>query len=120
MLRGLVADPGGRLGEVPVWGWMQLSALGVAGGSWFGGTQGLDLLVGVTAAQFGVSGDGQAPGLSGGLLPFLPVSCGLGEGVFPLLVVVAQGAVAGGQGLVPGGAAVVAVLASGGGFGVRT
>ena len=50
VLRGLVVDPGGRFGEVPVWGWMQLLALGVAGGSWFGGTQGLDFSGGVTAA----------------------------------------------------------------------
>jgi len=48
--RGLVADPGGRHGEVPVWGWMQLFALGVAGGSWFGGTQRLDLLAGAPTA----------------------------------------------------------------------
>ena len=50
VLRGLVADPGGRLGEVLIWGSMPLFVLGVAGGGWFGGTQGLDFLVGVSAA----------------------------------------------------------------------
>ena len=52
------------------------------------------------------------------MLPFLAVGHDLGEGLFSLLVVVAQGPVAGGQGLVPPGAVVVAGLAGGGGFGV--
>ena len=82
-------------------------------GDWFGGAQRLDLLAGVAAAQFGVGGDGQVPGTGGGLLPVLPVGHGLGEGVFSLLVEVAQGPVAGGQGLVPLGAVVVAGLAGG-------
>ena len=43
---------------------------------------------------------------------------GLGEDIFPLLVVIAQGAVAGGQGLVPLGAGVVTGLAGGVGFSV--
>jgi hypothetical protein len=43
----------------------------------------------VAAAQFGVGGDGQAPGSFGGVLPFLPGGCVLGEVVFSLLVVVA-------------------------------
>jgi len=50
VLRGLVADPGGRLGEALIWGSIPLLVLGVASGGWFGGTQGLDFLVGVTAA----------------------------------------------------------------------
>ncbi len=93
---------------------MQLLAFGVAGRGWFGGAQRLDLPPGVAAAQFGVGGDGQAPGSGGGVLPFLPVGHGLGEGLFSLLVVVAQGPVAGGQVLVPRGAVVVAGLAGSG------
>jgi hypothetical protein len=52
------------------------------------------------------------------LLPFPAVSHGLGEGLSLLLVVVAHGAVAGGQVLVPGGAVVVVGLTRGSGFGV--
>ena len=52
------------------------------------------------------------------MLPFLAVGHDLGEGLFLLLVVVAQGAVAGGQVLVACGAVVVAGLACGLGFGV--
>src|ERR1035441_1977675 len=63
--------------------------------------------------------DGQVPGLFGGVLPFLAVGHGLDEGMFPLLVMVAKGPVAGGDGFVPLGAGVVIGLASGGGFGVR-
>jgi hypothetical protein len=50
--------------------------------------------------------------------PILPAGHGLGEVPFLLLVVVAQGPVAGGQVLVPGGAGVVAGLAGGVSFGV--
>ena len=78
----------------------------------------LDPPAGVAAAEFGVSGDGLEAGLGGGVLPFLAVVHDLGEDLFSLLVVVVQGAVAGGQGLVPPGATVVAGLAGGGGFGV--
>jgi hypothetical protein len=56
--------------------------------------------------------------VGGGLLPFPAVSHGLGEGLSLLLVVVAHGAVAGGQVLVPGGAVVVVGLTRGSGFGV--
>jgi hypothetical protein len=72
----------------------------------------------VAAAQFGVGGDGQAPGSFGGVLPFLPGGYVLGEVVFSLLVVVAEGPVAGGQGLVPRGAVILAGLAGSGCFGV--
>src|SRR5579871_389500 len=48
VLRGKVADPGGRLGEVAVGDGVQLLMFGVGDGSWFGGAQGLDLLVWVT------------------------------------------------------------------------
>lgn len=51
------------------------------------------------------------------MVPVLPVGHGLGEGVFSLLVEVAQGAVAGGQGLMLSGVVVVAGLAGGVGFG---
>ena len=59
-------------------------------------------------------------GLLGGVHPFLAVGHGLGEGMFPLLVEVAQGPVAGRQGFVPPRAGVVTGLAGSGGFGVRT
>ena len=72
---------------------------------------------GVAAAQFGVSRDGQEARAGGGLLPFLAADHGVVQGLFALLVVVAQSAVGGGQGLVPGGAAGVTVLAGGVGFG---
>jgi hypothetical protein len=78
---------------------MQGVASGIAGGGWFGRTQGLGLPPGVAAAQFGVGGDGQAPGSFGGVLPFLPGGYVLGEVVFSVLVVVAEGPVAGGQGV---------------------
>ena len=93
-------------------------ASGVADRGWLGRAQRLDLPGRVAAAEFGVGGDGQVPGTGGGLFPFLPVGHGLGEGLFLLLVVVAQGPVAGGQVLVPRGAVVVAGLAGGVGFGV--
>jgi hypothetical protein len=54
----------------------------------------------------------------GGVLPFLALGQGPGEDLLSLLIVVAQGPVAGGQGLVPSGAGVVADLTGGGGFGV--
>src|SRR6266568_5468785 len=79
---------------------------------------GLDLPPGVAAAQFGVGGDGQAPGSFGGVLPFLPGGYVLGEVVFSLPVVVAEGPVAGGQVLVPGGAVILAGLAGSGCLGV--
>jgi len=69
----------------------------VADGGWLGRAERLDLPVWVAAAQLGVGGDGQLAGPGGGLLPFLPAGHDLGEGLFPLLVEVAQGAVAGGQ-----------------------
>jgi hypothetical protein len=97
---------------------MQGVASGIAGGGWFGRTQGLDLPPGVAAAQFGVGGDGQAPGSFGGVLPFLPGGHGLGEVLSSLLVVVAEGPVAGGQVLVTRGAVVVAGLAGGGCLGI--
>ena len=53
------------------------------------------------------------------MLPFLTVGHCLGEGMFALLVVVAQGPVAGGQGLVPPGADLVTSLAGGAAFSVR-
>jgi hypothetical protein len=87
VLRGQVADPGGRLGELAV-------GFSDRDGSWFGGEQRLDRLAGVSAAQFGVGGDGQVPGADGGVFPFLPVGHDLGERVFSLLVEVAQGPVA--------------------------
>src|SRR5690348_3639072 len=97
---------------------MQGVASGIAGGGWFGRMRGLDLPPGVAAAQFGVGGDGQAPGSFGSVLPFLPGGHVLGEVVFSVLIVVARGPVAGGQVLVPLGAVVVAGLAGGGCFGV--
>jgi hypothetical protein len=52
------------------------------------------------------------------VVPVLPVGHGLGEGLLSLLVEVAQGPVAGGQGVVLLGVVVVAGLAGGVGFGV--
>jgi hypothetical protein len=92
-------------------------ALDVACVSWFSGAQVLEPPAGIAAAQFGVSRDGQEPRGGGGLLPFLAADHGVVQGLFALLVVVAQSAVGGGQGLVPGGAVVVTVLAGGVGFG---
>ena len=66
VLGGKVTDPGGRLRELAV-----VFSAGVGG--WFGGAQGLDRLAGMAAAQFGVGGDGQVPGASGSVFPFLPV-----------------------------------------------
>ena len=57
--------------------------------------------------------------MGGGVLPFLAFGYGLGEGVFSLLVKVAQCAVAGGQALVPPGAGVVSGLTGGVGFSAR-
>ncbi len=75
-LHSRVADQGCYLGELAIRGWLQGVASGIADGDWFGRTQGLDLPPGVAAAQFGVGGDGQAPGSFGGVLPFLPGGCG--------------------------------------------
>lgn len=57
--------------------------------------------------------------MGGGVLPFLAFGHSLGEGVFSLLVKVAQCAVAGGQALVPPGADVVSGLRGGVGFSAR-
>jgi hypothetical protein len=54
------------------------------------------------------------------MLPFLAVGHGLGEGVFLVLVLVAQGSVARGQGFVLLGVGVVTGLAGSFGFGVAT
>ena len=54
-----VADQGCCLGELAVCGWMQGVASGSACGGWFGRAQGLDLLPGVAAAQFGARDGGQ-------------------------------------------------------------
>jgi hypothetical protein len=90
-LHGQVADPGRCLGEAAVRDWVRLPAIGVAGGNWFGGTEGRFFLLGVAAAQFGVGGDGQVPGAGGGVFPFLPVGHGLGQSLLLLLIEVAQG-----------------------------
>ena len=106
------------LADLLIWRRVGLLAFGVAEESGLGGVQRLDLLAGVAAAEFAVGGDGQAAGTGRGLFPFLPAGHGLGEGLLLLLVVVAHGAVAGGQVLVAGGAVVVAGLAGGLSFGV--
>ena len=54
--------------------------------------------------------------MGGGALPFLAFGHGLGEGVFSLLVKVAQCAVADGQALAPPGAGAVSGLTGGVGF----
>jgi hypothetical protein len=95
-LRGQVTDPGHPLGEFLVRAWRQLLAPSVADSGWFAGAQGLDLLVWVATAKFGVGGDGQAAGSGRLLLPFLAGDHGPGKVPFLLLVVVAQGPVAGG------------------------
>ena len=117
-LYGQIADPGRRLGALAVRGWIRLLVFRSASRRWFPGAERLDSLPGVAAAQFGVGGDGQAPGGNGGMIPVLPVGHGLGEGPFSPLVMVAQGAVAGGQGFVLPGAVVVAGLAGRIGLGV--
>ena len=63
---------------------------------WLRRAQRLDLAIRVAAPELGVGGDGQIPGTGGGLFPFLPIGHGLGKSLFLLLVVVAQGPVAGG------------------------
>jgi len=68
----------------------------VVDAGWFGRAQKFDSLTGVAAAEFGVGGDGQLAGTGYRLLPFLPVGHDLSKDLFSLLVVVAQGAVAGG------------------------
>jgi hypothetical protein len=50
----------------------------IAGGGGFGRTQ-LDFPPQVAAEQFGVGSDGQAAGLFGGVLPFLPGSFLIGH-----------------------------------------
>ena len=97
-----------------------LVTFGVTDGSRLGGAKRLDLLVGVASVELGVGGDGQAAGTSRPPLPFLPVGHGLGEGLFLLPVVVAHGAVAGGQVLMAGGAVVIASLSGGIGFSIGT
>jgi len=93
---GKVADPGGHLADLIVRGQGQLGAVGVGDGDWFGGAQGLDPLVRVAAAQFGVGGDGQVAGVLGGVFPLQPVLHGLREGGLLLPVVVVHRPVAGG------------------------
>jgi hypothetical protein len=41
---------------------MQMLALDAGCGSWFSRAQGLDLIAGITAAEFGVGREGQAAG----------------------------------------------------------
>ena len=112
-----VAHPG-RLAAPWLRGQVRVLAFSAADRGWLCRAQRLDLAVGVAPAEFGVGGDGQAAGSGCRLLPFLPVGHGPGEALFLLLVVVAQGPVAGGQVLVPGGAVMVTGLAGGVSFGV--
>jgi hypothetical protein len=79
---------------------VRVLAFRVADEGWLGRAERLDLPVRVAAAQLGVGGDRQLPGPGSGLLPFLPTGHYLSEGLIPLLVEVAQGAVAGTQVLV--------------------
>ena len=72
----------------------------------------------VAAAEFGVGRDGQETGVGCGVLPFLSVGHALAEDPFSLLIVIMQGLIAGGQGLVPPGTVLIAGLTGGGSFGV--
>ena len=114
----LVADPG-RLAVPLVEDLVQMLAFCVADGGWLGRTERLDRVVWV-AAELGVGGNGKLAGPGGDLFPFLPAGHRLGEGLFSLLVEVVQGAVAGGQMIMAGGAVLVAGLACGIGFGGGT
>ena len=96
MLGGQVTGPGGRLAVLLIWGELKLLKSGVGAEGWFGGAQGFDALAGVAAAEFGVGGYSQVPRPCRGLFPLLAVSHSLGEDLLSLLIVVAQGAVAGG------------------------
>ncbi len=104
----------------PIWRRVLPLAFGVADRRRLGRAQWLDLLVGVASAQFGIRGDRQATGTCGGLFPpVLPVAHGLGKDPLSLPIARAQGLVGGSQLLLPPGAAVVAGLPSGIGFGGR-
>jgi hypothetical protein len=74
---------------------VQVLPFSVADRKWLRRAERLDLPVRVTAAQFGVGGDGQLPGLGSGLFPLPSVVHSLREGPFPLPVEVVQGPVAG-------------------------
>jgi hypothetical protein len=78
-----VTDPG-RLAAPPIRNQVRVLAFSVAD-RWLCRAQGLDLLVGVTAAELGVGGDSQMPGPGGGVFPFLAVGHGLGEGPDPVI-----------------------------------
>jgi hypothetical protein len=84
-----VADPG-RLAVPLVGDSVQVLAFSVADGSWLRRAEWLDLPVRVAAAQLGVGGDAPLPGLGGGLFPLPSAVHSPGEGLFPLLVEVAQ------------------------------
>ena len=99
-VRGQVADPAGHLGDLPVRSKGRLGAVGVADRGRLVGAQRLDLLVRVAAAKFSVGGDGQVPGVGGGVLPLQPVAHDLAERFFLRPVAFAHRPVASGQELV--------------------
>ena len=95
----------------------ELVALGFGGGVGFGGAERGVVLIGVAAAEFGVSGDGQVALGAGGGVPVSAVGHDRGEHCLALPVGLVQGLVAGREFLLAGGGVVVAVLFGGGGFG---
>src|SRR4029077_5350358 len=98
----------------------QFFAIDVTDWSRFNRVQRLDPQVGMAASYFGVSRDGQAAGVSGGVLPLRSVGHGLGEEGFLLPVAIAHGPVGGRQFLVPPGACMVTGLVGGVDFGGGT
>jgi hypothetical protein len=112
-----VAHPG-RLTTPLLRDQVRVRAFSAAARGWLCRAQRLNLAVRVASAELGVGSDGQAAGSGCRPLPFLPAGHGPGEALFLLLVVAAQGPVAGGQVLVPGGAVMVVGLAGGFSFGV--
>ena len=113
VLGGQVGDPLDRFPGLLPRGQGELVALVLGEGLGFGGAQGRVVLGGVTAAEFGVGGDGQVPLVAGGGVPVGAVGHDGGEDVLALAVGVLQGLVAGGQLSFPFGVVVVAALGGG-------
>src|SRR5262249_5725392 len=67
----LAAEARCGLGGFSVYGRMRVLALDAVGEGWFSGAQGLDPLVGVAAAEFGVGCDGQETGVRRWRAPIL-------------------------------------------------
>lgn len=117
VLGSQVLDPLAWLGEALPRSQGELLVLGLGGELGFGGAQGWVALGWVPTVQFGVGGYGQLPLLVGGLLPFDPVGHDGGEDVLAFSVGVAQGLIAGCEGLLLPSSVVLALPVGGFGFG---